>query len=86
MAGASDILQQALENSGLTGTDNCQGTHSGAVSTTACTSIAIPRTTMTMTVHDTATGTTKRHIIRRVTHAEVFFWGGGCATCFCVTG
>ena len=72
MAGASDILQQALENSGLTGRvpENGQEASlphaSSASTTTVSLSSSAPRSTMTMTVHDSATGVTKRHLIRKV--------------------
>ena len=72
MAGASDILQQALENSGLTGRvpENGQEAslpHASSASTTMVSvSSSAPRSTVTVTVHDSATGVTKRHLIRKV--------------------
>lgn len=70
MPGASDILQQALENSGLTSRvpENGQEASQTQTTTSGVSSVNTtqPRTTMTMTVHDAATGITKRHLIRKV--------------------
>ncbi|XP_067651167.1 zinc finger protein 236-like isoform X1 [Haliotis asinina] len=57
--GASDILQQALENSGLT---NGQP---ASVVTSMASSIINPAIS-TITVHDSSTGSIKKHVIRKV--------------------
>lgn len=81
---SADILAQALENSGLTGTSG--ETTAGVATVTVAgkelpaiapvplseipsniTSVTpIPMTLSTMTVHDTATGEVKKHVIRKV--------------------
>jgi hypothetical protein len=60
MAGASDILQQALENSGLT--ERAEGkSGSGGVATSRGL-----MGNMTFAVHDPVSGLSKRHLIRKV--------------------
>lgn len=73
----SDILQQALENSGLPSGDAATGVVVSASSTTELISVAplpltslqcapITQTVTTMTLQDAATGSVKKHIIRKV--------------------
>ena len=69
MAGATDILEQALVNSGLTGRVPENGQEASLPHSASTTTVSIgsaPPRTMTMTVHDSVTGVTKRHLIRKV--------------------
>ncbi|KAJ8303634.1 hypothetical protein KUTeg_020030 [Tegillarca granosa] len=81
---SADILAQALENSGLTGTsgETTAGVATVTVAGKELPAIApvplseipsninsvtpIPMTLSTMTVHDTATGEVKKHVIRKI--------------------
>ncbi|XP_050395157.1 zinc finger protein 236 [Patella vulgata] len=72
-ASSSDILQQALENSGLPNKANETSDSTGQPITAVTTnqtspseSQAVQSTITTMTIHDTATGIVKRHLIRKV--------------------
>ncbi len=62
---SSDILQQALENSGLTASVQQNGSTAAAAAAAAA-ARRITGVTSTMTIHDSATGTVKKHIIRNV--------------------
>ncbi|KAL3860221.1 hypothetical protein ACJMK2_010376 [Sinanodonta woodiana] len=58
----SDILQQALENSGLTGSE----ARNGSVTSIAAAGQSLSSMTTVMTIRDAATGAIKRHLIRKV--------------------
>ena len=64
---SSDILQQALENSGLSSTTTAAAEAAApAAPIPPAQATAVPKRTTTLSVRDAATGAIKRHVVRSV--------------------